>query len=191
MNGIKYRQPEEMKDSGVEWQGFTGLEWKKTKLKYIASVRNGATPSTSDPDYWDGNIYWFTPTDFGNQSLYESARTITERGLNSCGTNLVPKGSVIITCRAPIGGLGIIKCEEAAYNQGCKGVVPTNVISQYLYYLLLSAANFIQSRGKGTTFMELSSYDLNNLVVEVPNKKSQRKIANFLDLKTVQFDSII
>ncbi|MDD4402648.1 MAG: restriction endonuclease subunit S, partial [Desulfitobacteriaceae bacterium] len=42
-----------------------------------------------------------------------------------------------------------------------------------------------------TTFMELSSYDLNNLVVEVPNKKSQRKIANFLDLKTVQFDSII
>lgn len=191
MHRIKYRRDEDMKDSKVEWLRQVSTNWDANKLKFIAEVKNGATPQTSIQRYWDGSINWFTPIDFSKESLYESARTITMQGLNSCGTNLVPRGSILITCRAPIGNFGIIQCGEAAFNQGCKAVIPMKAVNKFIYYLLLAGTVFIQSRGKGTTFMELSSNDLKNLVIEMPDITSQQKIANFLDTKTAQFDSII
>jgi type I restriction enzyme S subunit len=188
---IKYRRAEEMMDSGVEWIGKTSKAWKIKKLKHFCVVKNGATPKTSMIEFWDGNIEWYTPTDFIEKYLEKSSRRITKKGFNSCGTNLVSKGSILITCRAPIGNLGIIKSESASYNQGCKAIIPENVINKYVYYMLLAGKHFIQSRGKGTTFMELSSYDLNNLQFMIQIKDEQEKIANFLDIKTAQFDSII
>lgn len=192
MGEIKYRKAEEMKDSGVEWLGEIPKMWTIKKLKQICNVKNGTTPMTSIIQYWDGDINWFTPTDFSGKYLKSSTRTITKRGFNSCGTNLVFKGSILITCRAPIGNLGIIESENASYNQGCKAVIPdNNIINKYIYYVLLAGNHFIQGRGKGTTFMELSSYDLNNLQFAIQNIDEQQKIANFLEIKTTQFDSII
>lgn len=192
MVNIKYRKPEEMKDSGVEWIGRKPREWHVKKLKYMSTIKNGATPTTSIPEYWDGTIPWFTPTDFSAETyLTKSARTITLKGLHSCATPLVPKDSVLITCRAPIGNLGIVGTKEAAFNQGCKSLEPHSVHHKYLCYSMIVANEFIRSRGKGTTFTELSSFDLKNVRILSPDASIQGKIVNFLDVKTAQFDSII
>lgn len=37
------------------------------KLSNIADIVGGGTPSTSNPDYWDGNIDWYTPAEIGEQ----------------------------------------------------------------------------------------------------------------------------
>lgn len=186
---IKYRNEEEMKDSGIEWLGKIPWDWSVSKLKYISTIKNGATPSTTIERYWNGDIDWFTPTDFKDKYLVQSSRTITKQGFNSCGTNLVSKGSILITCRAPIGNLGIIETEYAAFNQGCKSISSNDNENKYIYYFLDVANDFIKSKGNGSTFMEISSQELNN--INIPQPKTKQKIVDFLGHKTAQFDFII
>lgn len=65
----------------------------------IADIVNGSTPSTDIAEYWDGDIFWATPTDMGKLSglyLSDTARRITRAGFESCSTKLVPAGSVLL-----------------------------------------------------------------------------------------------
>lgn len=45
-----------MKDSGIEWLGEVPEHWEVKRIKFVSSVLNGSTPSSSEPDYWDGDI---------------------------------------------------------------------------------------------------------------------------------------
>src|ERR1041385_8571741 len=95
------------------------------KLKYVTQITNGATPSTSEESYWNGDILWATPIDVSKSVIItETERKITQEGYDACGTTLVPKGTVVLTTRAPIGNLSIAG-KELCTNQGCKCLVPT------------------------------------------------------------------
>lgn len=59
--------------------------WEQRKLGDIADITGGGTPSTSNNDYWDGNINWYSPAEISNQIfLNSSQRKITELGFSSC-----------------------------------------------------------------------------------------------------------
>ena len=123
------------KDSGVAWLGEIPEHWEVNKLKYISNIYNGATPSSGTERFWNGNISWVTPTDF-NKSNYinQTERKITKSGLNSCGTTLVPKNSIIMTTRAPIGNIAIAE-NELCTNQGCKSIVINKKTDEkYMFY---------------------------------------------------------
>ena len=88
-------------------------------------VISGSTPKSSVEGYWDGDIIWVTPDDLGNQvkdTIWESARRITKDGYDSCGTILVPPGSLVLSTRAPIGHVAIAG-ERLCVNQGCRCLV--------------------------------------------------------------------
>ena len=71
-------------------------------LKFLFKLFNGATPSSSEPNYWDGDINWFTPDDLGKNSskyIYESRRKISEEGYLNCGVRLAPSNSIAISTR--------------------------------------------------------------------------------------------
>ena len=180
------------KDSGVEWLGEIPEHWEVNKLKYISNVYNGATPSSGTERFWNGNISWVTPTDF-NKSNYinQTERKITKSGLNSCGTTLVPKNSIIMTTRAPIGNIAIAE-NELCTNQGCKSIVINKKTDEkYMFYQFFTKSELLNSLGSGTTFMELSSKELKNIKIPLPPKEEQIKIASFLDEKTAQIDEVI
>ncbi len=181
------------KDSGIEWIDKIPENWELVPIKYIGKVLNGSTPSTSNKEYWNGNISWVTTDDLGKlktKYIRKSRRRITKEGLNSCGTHLAPIGSVVISCRAPIGHLGILKV-EACTNQGCKTIIPFNFNSLFLYYSILNSKEAIDSLGKGTTFKELASSSLKDFKVLMPKIDEQIQIANYLDQKTNQIDELI
>jgi type I restriction enzyme S subunit len=180
------------KDSGVEWLGEIPEHWEVNKLKYISNVYNGATPSSGTERFWNGNISWVTPTDF-NKSNYinQTERKITKSGLNSCGTTLVPKNSIIMTTRAPIGNIAIAE-NELCTNQGCKSIVINKKTDEkYMFYQFSTKSELLNSLGSGTTFMELSSKELKNIKIPLPPQEEQTKIASFLDEKTAQIDEVI
>ena len=180
------------KDSGVAWLGEIPEHWEVNKLKYISNVYNGATPSSGTERFWNGNISWVTPTDF-NKSNYinQTERKITKSGLNSCGTTLVPKNSIIMTTRAPIGNIAIAE-NELCTNQGCKSIVINKKTDEkYMFYQFSTKSELLNSLGSGTTFMELSSKELKNIKIPLPPKEEQTKIASFLDEKTAQIDEVI
>ena len=97
------------KDSGVQWIGKMPRHWEIAKLKYDFHIYGGATPNTENPIYWDGDIIWITPADYKTSDKYvaQGKRTISNEGYQSCNTQIVPKGSLIFSKRAPIGTVAI------------------------------------------------------------------------------------
>lgn len=178
------------KPSGIDWIGDIPSSWECSKVKFCFSLVNGSTPESSDYECWDGNIRWITPADMSDTgTISQGERFITKYGYNSCGTTLLPVGSIVISSRAPIGKINITTTELCT-NQGCKSLTRKGD-NRYFYYLLLAGQHELPLLGRGTTFLELSTYDLNEFGVVIPTEDEQQAIADFLDKECAQIDSII
>ncbi len=183
-----------MKDSSIEWIGSIPSHWKIQKLKRSFNVLNGSTPKSNNPLYWDGNITWITPEDMSKTLepiINSSSRQITEDGYSSCGTNLVPKGSLIVSTRAPIGYIKIAGVELCT-NQGCRSLVKKKELNEmYFFYYLSCLSNVLNSLGQGSTFLELSSESLKTFQVVTPPLDEQISITKFLYSEISQIDQLI
>ena len=160
-------------------------EWVERKISDIGTVVGGATPSTKKPEnYENGKIAWITPKDlssFSGRYVEHGERNITEIGLKSCSTQLLPPNTVLFSSRAPIGYVAIA-ANEVCTNQGFKSVIPNeNTDPLFLFYLLKYNKDKIEGMSSGTTFKEVSGNTMKNIVVNVPtDKKVQEKIAAIL-----------
>ncbi|MEP7284111.1 MAG: restriction endonuclease subunit S, partial [Rubrivivax sp.] len=137
MSFSKYGQ---YKESGVRWLGSVPAHWPVTALKHVFTVVGGSTPKSEVGDYWDSEHVWVTPGDLSSLSgfeITESSRRITTAGLASCGTNLVPAGSIVLSTRAPIGSLAIAGTDLCT-NQGCKSLLRKGRAQPRFYTYLLS-----------------------------------------------------
>ena len=159
--------------------------WRWAKLGDVTRVVAGTTPKSGVSEYWEGgDIVWITPTDLGGNSEKEitlSARRITKAGYESCGLEIVPTGSVVLSSRAPIGYLGIARVPLCT-NQGCKSFVPSEkVTSEYLYFALKQAVPTLQKLGSGATFAEVSKTQLENFEIPLPPLTEQQRISVWLN----------
>lgn len=160
------------------------MEWKEVTLSEIGTIVGGATPSTKNTSFYDGNIPWLTPKDLSvnsNKFIFRGERNITEAGFNSCSCKMLPKGSVLFSSRAPIGYVAIA-ANDMCTNQGFKSVIPNEETdSEFLYYLLKYNKDNIASQGSGTTFAEVSGKTMKEIEVMVPKETDdQRRIASIL-----------
>ncbi len=160
-------------------------EWKECTIADLGEVVGGATPSTKKPEnYENGDISWITPKDlstFSGRYILHGERNITEIGLNSCSTRLLPPNTVLFSSRAPIGYVAIA-AKEMCTNQGFKSVIPnTDTDFMFLYYLLKYNRNNIENMGSGTTFKEVSGNTMKSIKVCVPvDIDEQRRIGAVL-----------
>lgn len=142
--------------------------WEVKKLIEISNIVNGATPSTSDSENYGGDIIWITPKDLSDQGqkfVFHGARSITKKGYDSCSTSMLPKGSILMSSRAPIGLFAIAQTDMCT-NQGFKSFkLKDEQDSIYLYYYLKQHIKQIEQLGTGTTFKEVSREDLKNFKV--------------------------
>ena len=179
-----------LKDSGIEWIGMIPEHWVTKRVMDVCKVVCGATPK-EDQLYWDGDIIWISPSDmteFGE--IERGARTITNDGYQSCGTTLVPKNSIIMSTRAPIGKTNIA-LNEMCTNQGCKCLTSKSLNMRYMLYTIWSKKENFQALGRGTTFIELSTKDLSLFCLALPPLSEQQEIANYLDEKCAKIDAAI
>jgi type I restriction enzyme S subunit len=191
---MSFRLYESYRESGVRWLGSVPSGWTVKAIKHCFSVVGGSTPKSEVEEFWDGEHVWVTPADLSGLSgfgILDSARRITDAGLESCGTNLVPPGSIVLSTRAPIGSLAIAGTSLCT-NQGCKSLVPKQgVVPQYFAYVLSIAGEELNLRGRGTTFLELSADALGAFEVVVPTAMEQVAIAAFLDRETAKIDALV
>lgn len=175
MYEIKYRMPEEMRDSGVEWLGVIPQNWSITKNKYIADIKTG---SKDTQDSIEGGAYPFF------------VRSKNIEHINSYSYN----GEAILTPGdGDIGGIFHYIDGKFDYHQRVyKYSDFKNYSGKFLYYFLLI---FFKQKVMGlsakSTVDSLRLPMLLDFECIKNDKKEQQKIANFLDIKTAQFDSII
>ena len=159
-------------------------EWKEYKLHEIGRIVGGATPPTKDSANYDGEISWITPKDLSNftgRYIQKGERSITQKGFESSSCQILPKGSILFSSRAPIGYIAIA-ANELCTNQGFKSIIPDNnlVNNLFLYFLLKYNKEEIEGLGSGTTFKEVSAKVMQNFDIKIPSIQTQKKIADIL-----------
>ena len=160
------------------------MEFTKYKLNELGTFFSGGTPSTKNSEYWDGNIPWITPRDLsGYKCKYISSgeRSITELGLQKSSAILIPKRSVLMSSRAPIGYV-VINENEVTTNQGFKSINcnEDKCLNEYMYYWIKNNVDYIISKSNGSIFKEISGTSFKELIVKVPSLINQTKIVNIL-----------
>lgn len=160
-------------------------EWVKGSVSDFGEVIGGATPSKDIDDYFcsDG-IVWLTPKDLtstGKKFIYRGETDITNAAYRSCSTKLMPKGSVLLTSRAPVGCVAIAMTELCT-NQGFKSIVPSKKIgTAFVYYFLKENKQLLESHSSGTTFMEISGNVLKEIPVSIPPEELTQKFADLCE----------
>jgi type I restriction enzyme S subunit len=174
---IKQGAMQELLTGKKRLPGFSG-EWEVKRLDSVAEIRSGGTPSTNQPDFWDGEVLWCTPTDItglkGYKYLSQTSRTITTQGLKCSSAELVPADSVVMTSRATIGECAI-NVTPVATNQGFKNFIPfkeTDV--DFLYYLLQTKKQDFISLCGGSTFLEIGKTQLAAFEIALPKEKPEQ-----------------
>lgn len=142
--------------------------------KYI-NIRGGGTPSTKDSEYWNGDLNWTTPKDLSNLDglfLFNSGTKITPFGLKQISSGLLPKGTLLLSSRAPIGYLALTEV-ETAINQGFIAFLPNSYFPNiYIYIWLKRNMKLIEGIANGSTFMEVNKENLRNFEMIIPEKSS-------------------
>lgn len=150
--------------------------WSVSTTGDELTVKGGSTPSTANPEFWEGgHIHWTSPKDLsGSQEkvMLDTERKITTSGLNKITSGLLPVETVLMSSRAPIGYLTLTKI-PLAINQGYIAIPSTKRLSQeYILYWLSSSVEEIKGIAGGTTFAEISKKTFNNIPLLVPNSET-------------------
>ena len=148
----------------------------------LFDIQSGGTPSTKNLDYWDGDISWITLADLPQEeyvtTIDTSVRTITKKGLDNSSAKMLPVGAIVVSTRATIGRVGIVK-HPLATNQGFKNVVikkPDVVIPEFLALLLREKTEEMELLASGATFKEISKFNFGKIEVALPSLDEQKRI---------------
>lgn len=148
--------------------------WALSEIGDEVTVCGGSTPSTKEPKFWDGDIHWTSPKDLSSLShpvLLDTERKITVDGLKKITSGLLPKGTVLMSSRAPIGYLAIAEV-PVAINQGYIAMIADKKISNVFVWLwTLEKMDEIKSFANGSTFQEISKKNFRPISVCVPDEK--------------------
>ena len=145
------------------------------QLKDIAEIVGGATPKTSVEKYWNGTLPWITPAEISDDKMFIDScnRYLTQEGVDSCSLKPVPKGTILLTSRAPIGKLAIALVPLYC-NQGFKNIVCGSKLNNiYLYYLFKMNVDYLNSLGRGSTFNEISKSIVEKILIPLPDYDRQ------------------
>ncbi len=167
-------------------------DWEKKQIGELAEVVGGGTPSTTNSNYWNGKINWFTPTEIGDTKyVRKSLRKLTREGLKQSSAQLLPIGTILLTSRAGIGDISITM-EEASTNQGFQSlIVNEGVHNEFLYYLMLTKKEVLLQYASGSTFLEISPRMVRQIAVFVPSYNNQMKIATTLSNMDNEIESLV
>ena len=160
-------------------------EWSKGSVSDFGEIVGGATPSKDINEYFcsDG-IVWLTPKDLtstGNKFIYKGETDITEAAYHSCSTKLLPKGSVLLSSRAPVGCVAIAMTDLCT-NQGFKSIIPKSEFgTAFVYYFLKENRQLLESHSSGTTFMEISGNVLKAIPVSIPPEELTKKFSSICE----------
>lgn len=158
--------------------------WEEVELGDIISVKGGTTPSTKQPEYWDGDIAWTSPRDITTLDsifLFDTERKITVEGLARISSGLLPAGTLLMSSRAPVGVLAFAEL-PVAINQGYIAIIDDKGYpKEFIYYWLKGNMDYVQSYANGSTFSEISKTAFKSLKISIPSLNAIHEFKGFVE----------
>ena len=127
--------------------------WERTTAHAAMDVLSGGTPKTTNPDYWDGDIPFYTPKDATDTCyVLETERSINELGLKNCNSRLYARDTVFISARGTVGKLNLAS-RAMAMSQSCYALVGRgHVLQLFLFCALREAVAHFKQNAAGAVF---------------------------------------
>ncbi|MBK9425788.1 MAG: restriction endonuclease subunit S [Bacteroidetes bacterium] len=159
-------------------------DWKKFKVLEFASLVGGGTPDTKNSRYWEGDISWICPSDltgYTNVYISKGANSITSAGLQNSSAKMLPKETVLVSSRAPVGYVAIA-ANPLCTNQGFRSLIIKEKVAdpKFIYYSLKVYRSVLEAFASGATFPELSGSSFKKIEIPLPLLPEQQRIASIL-----------
>ena len=169
--------------------------WRWFRLGDVTKIVGGGTPSSKVAEYYEnGTVPWLSPADLSSYTdtyISHGAKNITELGLEKSSAQLLPKDTVCLSSRAPIGYV-VIAENPLCTNQGFKSFLPADCyLPKFLYWYLKGNKPLLENYASGTTFLELSAKKAGLVPFPVPPLDEQREIVRLLDELLTQEDAAL
>ena len=167
----------------IRFSGYTDT-WEQRKLGDMATITGGGTPSTNISEYWNGDIDWYSPVEIGeNRYVSGSIRKITKLGLEKSSAKILPVGTVLFTSRAGIGNTAILQAEGCT-NQGFQSITPNSkeLDTYFLYTMTPKLKRYGEVTGAGSTFVEVSGKQMEQMNLMVPSLEEQIHVSQFFEV---------
>ena len=159
---IKQGAMQQLLSGKIRLKEFTE-PWVYRKISEIATTSSGGTPSRSIPNYYYGDIKWFTTTELKDNYLYDSVEHITREALNNSSAKMFSANTILMAMYgATIGKLGVLK-EPSTTNQACCAIKCNDIVEIFLFYILLYNRKSIIEKGCGAGQPNISQAIVNEL----------------------------
>ncbi|CPR14535.1 Type I restriction-modification system, specificity subunit S [Brenneria goodwinii] len=144
--------------------------WCASNILSLANLLGGGTPKKTKPEYWNGSIPFFTPTD-SDKNIYSlnTQDSITDFGLKNSSTRLFEKNTIFITARGSVGRLAL-NAVPMAMNQSCYALRAKQGVSfVFLYYLTKELIHHLEVKATGSVFNSIVSSDIEYTNLALPD----------------------
>ena|SRR5665648_54876 len=151
-------------------------DWKVKNIGNVLQTVLGGTPSTSKPEYWDGNIPWINSGEVNNFRILQGTKYITEFGLQKSNTKLLPKGTTVLAITgATLGQVSLLEINTCA-NQSVVGVIPNeNLPKEYVFLWMKHKIKEIILNETGGAQPHINKNDINETEIVIPDEKSMKR----------------
>ncbi len=171
------------------------MTWPSVRLKNLATLVAGGTPSVEDPAYWsntDDGHAWVAIGDMSStEAVITTARRITDEGLRSARLRLGDRGTLLFSMYASLGHTAWLEI-PAAWNQAILGVLPRpGINSRFVRYSLMHLRPVLIEHARSTTQANLNAEQVGNLPIPNPPTREQDRIVSFLDAELTRINSSI
>lgn len=165
--------PYEFEDSKL---GMIPKGWGVERLSQFGEIITGKTPSTKKEENFNGQYPFITIPDMHSHLYIDSSvRTISEIGNKVQPKKLIPKDSLIVSCIATVGLVGI-NTKDSHTNQQINSIVCEKNYLYYLYNLIKGMKSKLEMLGSaGTTTLNVNKSTFESIEVIKANENILNK----------------
>ena len=181
------------KDSKIKWIGLIPEKWQVCKIKNLCTdIYSGGTPDSNNMLFWDGDIPWIPSGSCHDSLITEAPKSITRLGYDNSSTKMIPADTTVMAMTgATCGNVGFVTF-ETSMNQSVTGyIAKKDTFSKFLFYCLLAAREDILTHKTGGAQSGINVEDCKSIVVPLIPRSEQQRIADYLDEKCEEIDSLI
>lgn len=155
--------------------------WSFAPFSQNADVMSGGTPSTDNPNYYDGSIPFFTPKDCDDSFfVFETITNITEDGLNHCNSQLYPENTIAITARGTVGNVALF-AYPMAMNQSCFALKSDKLNNQfYLFFAIKNEVLKLKKMANGGVFDTIVVKSFDHIPLTIPSEDVLKKFERLI-----------
>jgi hypothetical protein len=173
------------KRSGVPWLAEIPRHWEDKKLKFVAAINMGQSPSSKDYNH-EGNGPPFLQ---GNAEF--GAKHPTPTLYCHTANKRAAPGDLLLSVRAPVGALNVAD-QSYGIGRGLCAITPNDnaLDKDYAWYLLQITRTELDTLATGSTYEAVSVDEVRNMLCLTPPLSEQRAIATYLDHETARLDTL-